>query len=167
MNQGRRDFRDFSLLLFCTVFIFAHSSQSSDDEFIIISQAMGQSFVRSTTSAAAVHRPTRRHIVTGPYSRFFVYSTGWSIPLANWSSGRRVVGKDPSNADSGKAIKMPLIYSLYLMRIAMDMSFFYVPLTLIYTPTTLIMTTTTTNNNTSNNELLIGDITSNKIVLFV
>lgn len=48
----------------------------------------------------------------------------------------------------------------------MDMSFFYVPLTLIYTPTTLIMTTTNYNNN-SNNELLIGDITSNKIVLFV
>lgn len=127
---------------------------------------MGQSFVRSTTSAAAVHRPTRRHIVTGPYSRFFViYSTGWSHGQLD---RRVVVGKDPSNADSGKAIKMPMIYSLYLMRIAMDMSFFYVPLTLIYTPTILIMTTTTTNNNTSsNNELLIGDITSNKIVLFV
>lgn len=125
---------------------------------------MGQSFVRSTTSAAAVHRPTRRHIVTGAYSRFFVYSTGWS----HGQLDRRVhvVGKDPSNADSGKAIKMPMIYSLYLMRIAMDMSFFYLPLTLIYTPTTLIMTTTNYNNN-SNNELLIGDITSNKIVLFV
>lgn len=125
---------------------------------------MGQSFVRSTTSAAAVHRPTRRHIVTGPYSRFFVYSTGWSHGQLD---RRVVVGKDPSNADSGKAIKMPMIYSLNLMRIAMDMSFFYVPLTLIYTPTTLIMTTTTNNNGTRNNELLIGDITSNKIVLFV
>lgn len=124
---------------------------------------MGQSFVRSTTSAAAFHRPTRRHIVTVPYSRFFVNSTGWSHGQLD---RRVVVGKDPSNADSGKAIKMPMIYSLYLMRIAMDMSFFYLPLTLIYTPTTLIITTTNYNNN-SNNELLIGDITSNKIVLFV